>query len=102
MSSTLLDVGAEGVRQADAEALFAEAAAGCDQALAGLYDLEVVTAGRSAREARTSGGTIPTMGLSTAPGAALSGEWPLRCAVRDASRRQPWGECQAALADAVG
>ena len=39
MSSTLLDVGAEGVRQADAEALIAEAAAGCDQALAGLYDL---------------------------------------------------------------
>ena len=39
MSSTLLNVGAEGVRQADAEALIAEAAAGCDQALAGLYDL---------------------------------------------------------------
>ena len=39
MSSTLLDVGAECLREADAEALIAEAAAGCDQALAGLYDL---------------------------------------------------------------
>jgi RNA polymerase sigma-70 factor (ECF subfamily) len=39
MASTLLDVGTEGLREADAAALIAEAAAGCDQALAGLYDL---------------------------------------------------------------
>ena len=39
MSSTLLDIGAAGLREADAEALVAEAAAGREQGLAGLYDL---------------------------------------------------------------
>ncbi len=39
MSSTLLDIGAAGLREVDAEALVAEAAAGREQGLAGLYDL---------------------------------------------------------------
>jgi RNA polymerase sigma-70 factor (ECF subfamily) len=39
MSSTLLDIRAAGSREADAEALVAEAAAGREQGLAGLYDL---------------------------------------------------------------
>jgi RNA polymerase sigma factor (sigma-70 family) len=39
MSSMLLDPGAAGVREADAEALLAQAAAGRKQGLAGLYDL---------------------------------------------------------------
>lgn len=39
MSSTLTGVGPEGLRETDAEALIAEAAAGCDRALAELYDL---------------------------------------------------------------
>ena len=39
MSSTLLEVRAVGLREADAEALVAEAAAGREQGLAGLYDL---------------------------------------------------------------
>ena len=39
MSSTVLDIGAAGPREADAEALVAEAATGREQGLAGLYDL---------------------------------------------------------------
>src|SRR5262249_57670078 len=39
MSTTLLDVGAAGAREADAPALVAQAAAGREQGLAGLYDL---------------------------------------------------------------
>jgi RNA polymerase sigma-70 factor (ECF subfamily) len=39
MSSTQLDIGPAGLREADAEALVAEAAAGREQGLAGLYDL---------------------------------------------------------------
>ena len=39
MPSTLVDIEAEGLRDADAAALIAEAAAGCEQALAELYDL---------------------------------------------------------------
>ena len=39
MSSTLLDLGAARVREADAEALVADVAAGREQGLAGLYDL---------------------------------------------------------------
>src|SRR5262245_47486082 len=39
MSTTLLGIGAAGLREADAEELVAEAAAGREQGLAGLYDL---------------------------------------------------------------
>jgi RNA polymerase sigma factor (sigma-70 family) len=39
MSSTQLDIKAVGLREADAEALIADAAAGREQGLAGLYDL---------------------------------------------------------------
>lgn len=39
MPSTLLETGALGLREAEAEALVAEAAAGREQGLAGLYDL---------------------------------------------------------------
>ena len=39
MSSTVLDIGAAGSREAEAETLVAEAAAGREQGLAGLYDL---------------------------------------------------------------
>jgi RNA polymerase sigma-70 factor (ECF subfamily) len=39
MSSTVLDIGAAGLREADAEALVAEAAAGREHGLAGLHDL---------------------------------------------------------------
>jgi RNA polymerase sigma-70 factor (ECF subfamily) len=39
MSSTQLDIGAPSLREADAEALIAEAAAGREDGLAGLYDL---------------------------------------------------------------
>jgi RNA polymerase sigma-70 factor, ECF subfamily len=39
MSSTQLDIGSAALREADAEALIAEAAAGREQGLAGLYDL---------------------------------------------------------------
>jgi RNA polymerase sigma-70 factor, ECF subfamily len=39
MSSTRLDIGSAPLREADAEALIAEAAAGREQGLAGLYDL---------------------------------------------------------------
>ena len=39
MSSTLMDVGGDGPREADGEALIGDAAAGRDQGRAGLYDL---------------------------------------------------------------